>query len=119
VLYTADEEGKLFSFHEESGFDGPLDKAMLTPVGPMAVANDGRVFGFCGTEISKLFCLDPLARKVAPLGSAASIMEQRRYGYQFGDAITGRDGEIIFGENDNGGHLWLYFPRIIPVTAIK
>jgi len=23
----------------------------------------------------------------------------------FGDAVTGRDGEIVFGENDNGGHV--------------
>ena len=23
----------------------------------------------------------------------------------FGDAVTGRDGQIIFGENDNLGHL--------------
>jgi hypothetical protein len=38
--------------------------------------------------------------------------EQRRYGYQFGDAVTGPDGEIVFGEDDNNGHLWLYFPRI-------
>ena len=26
--------------------------------------------------------------------------------------VTGRDGEIIFGENDDLGHLWLYFPKI-------
>jgi hypothetical protein len=24
----------------------------------------------------------------------------------------GRDGQIIFGEDDDLGHLWLYFPRI-------
>jgi hypothetical protein len=49
---------------------------------------------------------------VTNIGVAASILERRRYGYEFADAVTGRDGEIIFGENDNGGHLWLYFPRI-------
>jgi hypothetical protein len=43
-----------------------------------------------------------------------SVIQQRRYGYCFGDAVTGRDGEIIFGENDNLGHLWLYFPKILP-----
>lgn len=110
ILYTADEDGRFFSFDEDNGFNGPMDKAMLTPVGPMAVSGDGRVFGFCGTVMSKLFCLDPKAKKVSPLGSAASIIEHRRYGYEFGDAVTGRDGEIYFGENDNGGHLWLYFP---------
>jgi len=25
---------------------------------------------------------------------------------------VGRDGEIIWGENDDLGHLWLYFPSI-------
>lgn len=118
VLYTADEDGRFFSFKEDSGFTGPMDKAMLTPVGAMAVSNDGRVFGFCGHVMSKLFCLNPLTRKVTALGSAASVIEHRRYGYEFGDAVTGRDGEIYFGENDNGGHLWLYFPRIMPVAGV-
>jgi hypothetical protein len=81
-------------------------------VGPMAVTFDGRVFGFCGDEMAKLFCFDPASGKTENLGVAASVIEHRRYGYVFGDAITGRDGEIVFGENDNGGHLWLYFPRI-------
>lgn len=118
VLYTADEEGKFFSFKEDSGFEGPMDKAMLTPVGPMAVSGDGRVFGFCGSVMSKLFCLDPKTKKVSALGSAASVIEHRRYGYEFGDAVTGREGELIFGENDNGGHIWLYFPRIAPAKGI-
>ncbi len=110
VLYTADEDGRFFSFDEDNGFSSSMDKAMLAPVGPMAVSGDGRVYGFCGTVMSKLFCLDPKTKKVSPLGSAASIIEHRRYGYEFGDAVTGRDGEIYFGENDNGGHVWLYFP---------
>ncbi|MGA2074229.1 MAG: hypothetical protein ABSH52_12070 [Terriglobia bacterium] len=38
-------------------------------------------------------------------------------GYVFGDAVTGRDGEIVFGEDDDGGHLWLYFPRIQAASA--
>lgn len=113
VLYTADEEGKLYSFKEEGGFEGPFDKAMLTPVGAMSVTHDGRLFGFCGLELAKFFCFDPSTKKITPMGFAASIIEHRRYGYEFGDAVTGRDGEIIFGENDNGGHLWLYYPKII------
>lgn len=34
------------------------------------------------------------------LGVAVSVLEQRRYGYQFGDAVTGHGGEIIFGEDE-------------------
>lgn len=115
ILYTADKDGKLFSFEEESGFKGPFDKTMLVPVGPMAVTNDGRLFGFCGPELSKFFCFNPKTKKVESMGFAASIIEHRRYGYEFGDAVTGRDGEIYFGENDNGGHIWLYYPKIMPV----
>ena len=38
-------------------------------------------------------------------------------GYVFGDAVTGCDGQIIFGENDSLGHLWLYFPKIKATRA--
>jgi hypothetical protein len=111
LLFTADAAGRLFSFDENRGFHS-LGKAHLAPVGPMAVAGDGRLFGFCGAEMANLFCCDTVSGSVANLGVAASVLEKRRYGYQFGDAVTGRDGEIVFGEDDNGGHLWLYFPKI-------
>ncbi len=112
VLYTADATGRLFSFDETTGFSGPLGRVPVAPVGPMAVTLDGRLFGFCGEEIARLFCYDPAIKRLTALGGAASVIERRRYGYVFGDAVTGRDGEIVFGENDNGGHVWLYFPRI-------
>ena len=120
-LYTADATGRLFAFDEGKGFRA-LGKAHLAPVGPLAVTPDGRIFGFCGEGIANLFCCDVSSGEVSNLGVAASILEQRRYGYQFGDAMTGIEGEIVFGENDNGGHLWLYFPKIkgprgTPVTA--
>ncbi|MCK5732759.1 MAG: hypothetical protein KAI38_01125, partial [Candidatus Latescibacteria bacterium] len=50
--------------------------------------------------------------EVTDLGVAVSVIERRRYGYTFGDAVVGRDGEIIFDEDDDLGHLWLYFPKI-------
>jgi len=78
----------------------------------MAVTLDGRLFGFNGDGIAKMFTYAPATGTVADLGVAASVIERRRYGYVFGDAVTGRDGEIVFGENDNGGHIWLYFPKI-------
>jgi hypothetical protein len=115
-LITADAAGRLFAFDEDRGFSGPLGQAPLAPVGPMAATFDGRVFGFCGAEMARLFCFDPATGKVTNLGGAASVIERRRYGYVFGDAVTGRDGEIVFGEDDNGGHLWLYFPRITSRT---
>jgi outer membrane protein assembly factor BamB len=112
VLYTADADGTLFSLDEDRGFSAPLGRTLLAPVGPMAVTHDGRVFGFCGPEMAKMFCYNPGTRAVSNLGVAVSVLERRRYGYVFGDAVTGRDGQIIFGEDDDLGHLWLYFPRI-------
>ncbi len=70
----------------------------------MAVTHDGRVFGFCGTEMAKMFCYNPRTREATNLGVAVSVLERRRYGYVFGDAVTGRDGQIIFGEDDDLGH---------------
>jgi hypothetical protein len=116
LLFTADAAGQLFSFDENKGFRA-LGRAHLAPVGPMAVVPDGRLFGFCGEEMANLFCCDTVSGRVTNLGVAASILEQRRYGYQFGDAVSGPDGEIVFGEDDNGGHLWLYFPKIKGVTS--
>ncbi len=112
LLYTADARGTLFSFDEARGFSPPLGKTLLAPVGPMAVTHDGRVFGFCGPDLAKMFSYHPGRREVTNLGVAVSTLERRRYGYVFGDAVTGRDGQIVFGEDDNLGHLWLYFPRI-------
>ena len=117
LLYTADDDGQLFSFDEQRGFSASLGKTMLAPVTCMAATLDGRVFGSCGPGIAKMFCYDPARREVTNIGVAVSLFERRRYGYVFGDAVTGRDGEIIFGEDDDGGHLWLYFPRIQPASA--
>ena len=112
LFFIADARGQLFSFDRQKDFRF-LGNTHLAPVGPMAVAPDGRLFGFCGDGIANLFCCDTVSGKVSNLGGAASVIEQRRYGYQFGAAVTGRDGEMIFGENDNGGHLWLYFPKVL------
>ena len=113
-LLTADGAGQLFSFDGNKGFHS-LGKAHLAPVGPMAMIPDGRLFGFCGAEMANLFCCETISGTVNNLGVAASVLEKRRYGYQFGDVVTGPDGELVFGEDDNDGHLWLYFPKIRPV----
>jgi len=112
LLHVADNAGSLFPFNEEQGFGPRLGRTLLAPVGPMAVTLDGRLFGFCGAELAKMFCYDPHRNEVADLGVAVSIIERRRYGYVFGDAVTGRDGQIFFGEDDDMGHLWIYFPKI-------
>jgi hypothetical protein len=112
TLYATDGEGRLFAYRPADGWSRCLGQAPLAPVGPMAVTFDGRLFGFCGEGIARLFVLEKDA--VRDLGVAASVFERRRYGYAFGAAAVGRDGELVFGEDDDLGHLWLYFPRIPP-----
>lgn len=118
MVYTADANGRIFSFDGSGGFQA-LGRTHLAPVGPMAVTPDGRIFGFCGEEMANLFVCDAVMGRPLNLGVAASVIEQRRYGYQFGDAVTGIDGELVFGEDDNSGHLWIYFPRIRGVGAVR
>ncbi len=111
-LYLADDAGKIFALEATGRFTAELARVPVAPVGPMAVTNDGRLFGAYGEGMGMLFTFEPDTGRCASLGVAVSTFERRRYGYTFADAVIGRDGEVIFGENDNLGHLWLYFPRI-------
>lgn len=118
-LYTADDEGRLFYFTEEDGFSESLGRTPFSPVGPMAVTFDGRLFGMCGAGMANLFCYDPADRSLTRLGVPVSVIQRRRYGYVFGDAVLGPDGQIFFGENDDLGHLWIYFPSICGHRDLK
>ena len=111
-LYVADGDGFIFSFTEDTGFSGRLGQVAVRPVGPMAVTSDGRVFGVCGDGIGRIFCYNPEGKEVTDLGAVVSVIQRRRYGYVFADAVMGRDGQIFFGEDDDLGHLWIYFPAI-------
>jgi hypothetical protein len=31
--------------------------------------------------------------------------------------VTNADGHLFFGENDNLGHLWMYFPPLRPAAG--
>lgn len=115
-LYFADAEGRLFCL-DRGQARGPLAQAKLAPITALAVTFDGRLFGFCGEGISRLFCFDPAAGTLRDLGAAVSTIQSRRYGYAFADAVTGTEGQIYFAEHDDGGHLWMYFPRIQPTET--
>ena len=112
MLYTADGAGRIFAFTQSRGFSEQLVRTNLAPIKTMAVTHDGRIFGFCGEEIGNMFCYNPDTGELSDLGVAVSVIERRRYGYVFGDAVVGRDGQIYFGEDDELGHIWIYFPAI-------
>lgn len=120
-LVVADSCGQLYAFDESASaddcFKGPLGQTPLAPVTAMAVTRDGRVYGACGTGIERIFCHDPYRQETRDLQSAVSVIQRRRYGFRFGEAITGPNGEIFFGEHDNSGHLWLYFPKIRTMSS--
>ncbi len=65
---------------------------------------------FSGTPLGKI--CSSWRGEVSDLGLVASVIGVRRYGWQFDDAVVARDGQVVFAEDDNLGHLWLYFPRI-------
>ncbi len=46
-----------------------------------------------------------------------NALDAAREGVICGDAVVGRDGGIVFSEDDDSGHLWLCFPRIVEKTA--
>ncbi len=114
LIYAAGSGAALFCINPESAEAVEVAEAPLPRVTSMAITHDGRLFGTCGEGVQQLFTLDPVDWEVRALGAAVSVMERRRYGYEFSCAATARDGEIYFGENDNAGHLWVYFPRILP-----
>jgi hypothetical protein len=113
-LYMADAGGRLLALKGDGGPADCLGRTRHAPVGAMAVTLDGRLFGWCGEGIARMFCHDPAAGEVRDVGCGVSVLERRRYGYQFADATVGRDGQLYFGEDDDLGHLWVYFPRILP-----
>ncbi len=112
-LYTADDDGHIFCLTTGGTILGPLGRIEPAPVTAMCATYDGRIFGMTGNDLANLFVYDSVRKEVKNLGPVISVLERRRLGYAFADAITGRDGEIIFAENDDLGHLWLYFPRIL------
>ena len=112
LLYLADDQGRLFTLTESEGLAGPIGQTRFAPVGAMAVTPDGRLFGACGEGIARLFCYHRPTGQLDDLGCAVSVLQRRRYGYVFSAAATGRDGQLYFAENDDLGHLWIYFPRI-------
>lgn len=111
-LYIADDDGVLFTFNGQAGFSDPLGKTPVAGVGAMAATFDGRLYGICGSGIGRMFRYHPQTQTIQDLGVAVSVINRRRYGYEFSQAVVGRDGQIFFGENDNLGHLWIYIPRI-------
>ncbi|OGV60739.1 MAG: hypothetical protein A2498_16950 [Lentisphaerae bacterium RIFOXYC12_FULL_60_16] len=117
-LYLTDQKGDLFILEPAHGVRGPVARTPLAPVTSLAATLDGRVYGTCGEGMEHFFRYTPGTDRIDDIGMAVSVLERRRYGYQYADAAMGRDGQLFFGENDTLGHLWIYFPRIEPSNSL-
>lgn len=109
--YLIDAGGHIYSLNTE-GILTERSHMAITPVTAASVTHDGRLFAFAGEGIAHFHSFDPASGQLRDHGAAVSVLERRRYGYAFAAATTGQGGEIFFGENDDLGHLWLYFPTI-------
>lgn len=108
--WLADAGGRLFRV--EGGRVRAAGEAPLGPVTCLAPIPDGRVFGFCGEGIAQAFVWEPPRGPARKLGVGLSVLNRRRYGYAYGCAAVNRDGHVLFGENDRGGHVWVYCPAL-------
>jgi hypothetical protein len=59
-----------------------------------------------------LFVYDPAGGCVRDLGVPVSTLSVRQYGIHFASAVTGRHGEMYFGQSERVNHLWVYFPPV-------
>ncbi len=91
----------------------------LLPVHSLCRLPDGRIYASAGTEIAHWYVLEAGCRWARDLGVPVSTLTTRRYGLQFSHMLAGRDGEIFVAEDDRGGHLWIYFPPLVPAAASR
>lgn len=117
ILYGGTIDGILFEFNPQTGkircIGKPIDQMRVRA---LTVGNDGRVFGIGGEpgKCCHLFVYEPQERELRDLGVLLATMETPWYGYEIDCAVTGRDGEIYFGETERVSHLFIYYPRILP-----
>lgn len=112
-LLWAGGDGAIFSWQAADHVLSRHGRVGMSPVTALARLPDGRIYGFAGGGIAHWFRLDPGAAQATDLGVAASVLTERRYGFEFSALLPGAGGEIYCAENDRGGHLWTYFPPLV------
>jgi len=111
-LAAADPDGRLLVVDPANGEAEEIGQTLLAPVKAMASLPDGRLYGLCGDGIGRFFFAALSAKTVEDYGPIAAVLNAKRYAYTFACAAVGPDGEIYFGEDDRGGHLWIYYPPL-------
>lgn len=111
TLILADKAGKVYAFSKdgEKLLETILDITPITALG----RSGGTIYGFTGEGIQQYFHILPGTVEAEMLGVVVSVIERRRYGYNFScPAVKGSDGQLFWGENDNHGHVFMYFPPV-------
>jgi len=117
ALVWADDTGAV---HEWSGREvRDRGNIPLLPVHSLCRLPDGRIYASAGLEIAHWYVLEADCRWARDLGVPVSTLTTRRYGLQFSHMLAGRDGEIFIAEDDRSGHLWIYFPPLLPAAASR
>lgn len=111
-LIVGDGQGMIVTANLDARTVCEHDPAPLAPVHCLAALPDGRIYGFCGDEIGRLFRTCALSCETTDLDVVATVYGARRYAYCMACALTNPDGHIVFGEYDRGGHLWIYCPPL-------
>jgi hypothetical protein len=118
LIYAGDEaDGLLLAIDLRAASARVLGKPTAGPhVRALAVAPDGRVYGFAGLRdtIGHLFSYTPADGQLRDLGVLACGTEKRWYGFECDAAVAGPDGRIYLGESDRVSHLFVYFPPLCP-----
>lgn len=112
-LIAGDGNGVLVTVNLDAHTVCEHDPAPLAPVHCLAALPDGRIYGFCGDGIGRMFRTCAIDCATVDLGAVASVHGARRYAHCLTSALVDRNGHILFGENDRGGHLWVYCPPLM------
>jgi hypothetical protein len=76
-------------------------------------ADDGRIYGITGTaaDLARLVCFRPGPGTWEDLGMLRCHGHAPWTAFRIGPMVAGRHGELIAGENDRFGHLYVYHPE--------
>jgi len=103
---------RIIFFDAQNRAHGFVAELPLGPITTLTAIPDGRIYATAGREIEHLFEMKKPGAEIRDLGIFISVLAARRYGYNFRTSLVGSQGELILGEYDRGGHLWLYFPSL-------
>ena len=106
-------DGCLVALDPETEEITPAGAIPLSHVQCLVPLPDGRVYGLCGSGIGHFFRADLSSNTSAALGAVATAVSNHRYAFTFSCAPVTSDGTILFGEDDRGGHLWMYYPPLL------